>query len=557
MSYQYKVSGRTHTLEPDSTVQAARFKEGPKCFGAYVGILVALGAVGGCSTTSVVDTQSSVATTTAAALGERNAYLTYFLPQTVFVATVKTEASAGGGDKLDPSPTVNNIITIQNGAAKVSEPDAAAGAGGATPKKACVVLRENYEATRAAQITFVAGWGAELAKLEAFGVPDHPTRAQKAAAKKAYASLLVKISAANTSVEEARRIAAVFDTVCPTKLTITLTAEVAPDLSARQFLLVRDINSSADQITAKIDERGLLTAISTTADDKTAEALTAGVKSIATVVSALQPVSDAALSAAQVSASALVKGPMAAFAGTGPDPWVIAYRDQVEALRAKAPQPLPPLGPVLPAHTLRIGLSEVLRTAGRAGEETPSTGGIALGFSGYGLHLNCSPEVGDMTPAAPLGGRQGVLTSLPRACDVRVGRVSADGAADGQRYLDIQRTFITVLDSRFPIRAPLERSRFVARKTSYEFADGSITSVSYDKPSTAAAAWALPGTLVGSLFSGLVAGVQGPQGRIKAQADYLDAKAGLYKSEAALIEARAKAEDARQAKLTPATPDIP
>ena len=169
-------------------------------------------ALAGCTTNSVVATTKVDGSLTADGLGDRTAYLPYFLPQSVFVVTMK-KAGGGGDDKKDAPSTVTNTINIQGGAAKVEKK-----ADAPDPKKAaCDALRESYDKQRDAQTMFVAEWPNRRAALEAIAAGNLKTPKQQKAARAAFAALRADILKANIRVAEAKRLATGLKEACPTR----------------------------------------------------------------------------------------------------------------------------------------------------------------------------------------------------------------------------------------------------------------------------------------------------------------------------------------------------
>ncbi len=503
-----------------------------------------------CSTTSVVTSTKVEAEASAEKLGKRTVYLNYFLPQSVLTVSLK-KAGGGGDDKKDTPPTVTNTntITIQNGKPmekpREPKPEAAAAAEPDPKKTACDMLREGYKKEREAQIQFVANWPNRIAELQAVASGRLVTAAEQEAALKAYNALVADVATANARVDKAALLAQGLNDACPVKVAIEVTLSVEPDTNEPYALLVEDDDASADTVSAKVDAKGLLTSVSTTADERTGTIVTASLKSVGTVLGAFSPGDLKAIGDAKVlGVSGLTRD--GGRAG-GPDPaFPQKFRAQVAELAGKAPMMIPELGPKLPDYDLRYRVSELL-------PKDATTGGIRFAQTGYGMHLTCSAMPGDQAPDEPeqkgakrLKAKQGVLVSLPRACDIVVGKVTqgSDAPKSLANYTEQRRTFASVVDSRYPLRAPLLRTQLITRKHGYEFVDGRITSVIYEKPSSTEAAVALPGAAVGALFSGVVSGIQGPQSVTKAQAERLDAQAAAYTAEAALIEARTKAQDA-------------
>jgi hypothetical protein len=206
------------------------------------------------------------------------------------------------------------------------------------------------------------------------------------------------------------------------------------------------------------------------------------------------------------------------------------------------PKPLDPL-PKPPANPFRFTLAEV------------ADKDVALGTTGFHLDTRCGAAPGTMTRpghidagqsgGAGFDGTEGVVMPFPRACTVRAYETNA---ADAPTWS------VVALDSKHPTEAYLLRTRLVKRGSSYAFKDGQMTEVSSDLPSTFAAGAALPGTIIGGFFSGIVSGIQGPQSVYKTQADLLNAKASVYDAQAALLKAQtaAKTDDKTDSNATEA-----
>lgn len=527
------------------------------CAGAALSYVV----LSGCATNSVVTTTKVDDKLTSQALAERTAYLPYFLPQSVFVVTMKKAGGAGGDDKKETPPVnVSNTITIQGGTATAKKDPPAKANAAEAKKPVCDMLKESYNKQRDEQGAFAAQWGERRAALLTISQGELKKPKEKVAARKAYDALKGDIEKANLRVADAEKLGKSIAEACPEKISIDVSMEVIPDTDASYMLLLEDRAVSSDKLAAKTDDHGLLTSISTTADDKTGETIVAGLKSLGTVIGAASPLDLNGFGGLSITPPPALPSAAAALVD-GNDTFADDFRKAVRKLledSKEVPGLLPELGLKLPQHPLRFTLRELLSDRNLTGKATLAATSYRLDLACSGLPGSLTPDDPDPTPrngqTARRAASQGAFMATPRSCEVVVDKVDAKAVA-AAGSVERQRFFVTVVDSRAPLQAPLLRSRFVARSNSYEFKDGRLTSVTYDKPSTAAAAVALPGAAVGAIFGGLVTGIQGPQGATKAQADYLDAQAAVYKSKAALIEAQVKAKKAEDDAKNPKPDD--
>ncbi|HEX5377990.1 MAG TPA: hypothetical protein VFW47_05420, partial [Phenylobacterium sp.] len=261
--------------------------------GYWIG-MASLGALAaglaGCGTTSVVNSTSVVNDTGGAAGKAGPAYLTYYLPQTVLAVKFAARKS-GGGDEDKPgsasaTATVSNSITIDGKAAKVdAKPDAAGGGEPKPkPKAVCDQAMERYNLLQAAHAAYTLKRVGDLEALRTRARGPLATAAQQAAADKALADFVEEAALDDSRVTAAAPLANHVLAVCTFQTEVTPTAEVAPDLIQAYRLRAPDDSLSADSFTLKIAENGLLTSVSTVADDKTAEAAAGAFKSIGTIV---------------------------------------------------------------------------------------------------------------------------------------------------------------------------------------------------------------------------------------------------------------------------------
>jgi hypothetical protein len=508
-----------------------------------VSACVAALASGGCSTTSVVQSAPITSQMTADALGRGRPYLNYFLPQTVLIATVKEKSD--GSDKDDkengPTATVNNAITIDGKDVKPDKTDKKDDADAEAPVD-CKKTARAFDGVRQAHAIYLADRKIDLKGLDDDAAwMDRAMRLRPrdgAAIEKRLAAANLALDAVQSADEKDRtrlvqvaKLAATINVACKPQWKVEVSTVVVPDRQHPYALLLQDDDFSADTVSAKVDASGLLTSVSTTADEKSGEALAGIAKSLGTIVGTLSPVTvpapAKALPPAPGATSALefayVRAPLEARIAKFHQRLAALERLDLPGLIAELPKP--------PANPFRFTVAEL------DGKTTP------LGETGFSLAVSCSAVPGALTRGAEIPPRtasgtpyraaiEGVAISTPRACEV-IAQKQGEEAGPHPVWS------VLALDSAAPSEGYLLRTQLIKRGSVYTLDGGRVTEVSSDKPSTGLAVVALPGTVIGGLFSGVVSGIQGPQGMYKAQADYLNAKASVYSAQAALEDAKA------------------
>jgi hypothetical protein len=509
-----------------------------------------------CETTSVVSSAKVGAPTRIGDNKDKKgpvhtqAYLSYFLPQSVLTVSIKAEgASAPDKDTPQTTVSVTNTITIDNGKAvtKPAPPPAAASPEPDLKTASCESLRKQFNDLRDKQFKFVAEWpvlssnlSRNLSQLED---GDLANRARMKEAEKAYTALESRMKEANQRLKEAEIIGKTFNDLCPVTVALDVKVAVEPDTQNPYLLLIPDAATSTDKVKAKISASGLLTSISTTADEKSGDILVESFRSLGVVAGTFSPfnetfgqlyIPEKNLRGTEYTVSSVFKSNSS---------WTDRFREKAEEiLKNKPPEQIPNLGPKLPKYDLRFPIRDIIA----AGEDV---GGARLAETGYGLLLTCS-KLSTMEGQGEVVGTAspGLLVSQPRACEIRVGKLKPNQAPSGKESFEETRTLTaTLVDSRAPRIAPLLRTRFVTRTSEYEFVDGQIISADYSKPSSALAFVSLPVSAVSALLSGVTSGLTGRQSAVDAQAKLLQAKAAVYNAEASLIEARSKAKSAADA----------
>lgn len=162
------------------------------------------------------------------------------------------------------------------------------------------------------------------------------------------------------------------------------------------------------------------------------------------------------------------------------------------------------------------------------------------------LGVECDDAKGTSLPG---GTYDGVLVSLPRSCRAKVIEHPTGG-----RDLVLADVRFAAQDSGAALVLPVERTRFIARKTTYAFSKGRLTQTTYDRPSSALAAASLPADIVMGAVNQLSLAIQGRKGVSQAEADRLNAQANIYTAQSALIKARTEAKAAAAKETEPATP---
>ena len=522
----------------------------------YLAISASVLALGGC-TTSMVNSTPITDKTSATGLKANHPQLTYFLPESVLVATVKKKAPPTPDDPpagTNATATVTTNITIDG-------KKAAEGRSEKDKDPTCDEEKATYQGFVTAHNAYMTEFDLSVVAIETALNGSLKTRLQQQKATATYLAAKTALAKDNGRVRDAEAQSTKVVAACEVKLMISLTNEVIADRDHPYALLMADDAWSSDKVSAKLDAKGMLTAISTTADDKTTEALTEAASAIGVIYGTLNP-----LGAGNFQQLSGLKTQVSPLAGVGgwktfgfesegigdpEDAFRIALQKALKELVTKTPTPLPTIKlRSLPDHPFRFRMKDILDL--KAGQ--------GLGDTGYFLQAKCSPAPGDLKRSAQPPGSSdkslnaasmGVMMSSPRTCELTVAKAEVGGTPD---YVNGDKSWVSLLDSGSPMEVFLPRTRLINRPTSYAFKEGQLTELSYEKPSTVAAAVALPGKIIGGLFSGLVSGIQGPGGAYGAQAKYLDAQAAVYTSQAALIKAKSDADEAKKPKVAADAP---
>lgn len=269
---------------------------------ASMGVLAA--ALAGCGTTSLVssvpvaqDTAFPTKPSTAQAKSGPG-YLTYYLPQTVLSVKLSAKKAAAGGDDgkddkttTSSSATVTNTVTI-TGAKAEEQTDKGdkPGASGdkAAPMSVCDQLKARYDYLQATHAAFTIQRLKDLDAAAGLALGPLSTDKQRADAKAAIDAIGNAGLIDNERVGMAWPIGKAFvDRACSVTVSVELTVLAQADTSKAYRLHLRDDSSSADSFTMKLDAQGLLSSVSTTADDKSADVATGAVKSLGSVLGTL------------------------------------------------------------------------------------------------------------------------------------------------------------------------------------------------------------------------------------------------------------------------------
>lgn len=554
--------------------------------------------LGACSTTSVA---TSVDLTKEAA--PPGAYIQYALPQTVLVATITEVGDGDGGgakpDKAAPaSPAiVNNVYAAAptpakedpkpakpDPKAKVAKAPAKAPAGKApaakpavqpaadaaakgdeTPAKLpldCKVQKSDYLRLSTANKDFIDAEKAFLRRLKGL-IKFDPDLSKPALILRTDVPeanrLMDKIKADRVQAEGRDPIAAQtladYTKNCAKPLKIDVTTEVAADTSHVYALVIKDDANSADKLTAKPDENGLLTSLTTTADEKSGEIAVAAVKSLVSFAYLVDPAALVPAAALQTMAPAVatvvasaptennhtysyVPGKPKPKPKPKPEPPKLvpaaAYLEFIEEAENRKPvhayPDLPRAYPKAPVGPLRFGVSD-----------KPT-----ILLDTFSIEVKCStPKAKGMTIPPESNG---VLVSSLVPCQLTT---KLKEARDQGQDPPARTAYFSAWDPSVPVALPLNRTALVPRTTTYAFSQGRQTSADYDKPSDGLAAATLPGTIILGAISGLSSAIQGRQSvtdaetaRIKARASLYDAQAGLYDSQVKAMTAKAGLEKA-------------
>jgi hypothetical protein len=532
--------------------------------------------LGGCATSPIV-------TSVDLAQGPppEGSYIQYALPQTILVATI-SEVS-GGGDKpaaATPTPTVvNNVYAAPDKtaaaapaagaadakAAKGAKADPKAAKADAAPAKDppklafdCKVLKDDYFRLSDANDAFRADEVKSLAGLETLTKGDTiPAAKVKQANDYVSRATAARADAAKRDAVAAQLVSD-YEAACAKPLKIDVTAELATDSTRTYALVIKDDENSSDKLTAKPDENGLLTSVTTTADDKTGDIIVATAKSLVSVVYALDPT-------ALVPTLALDKLALPAVAAAPPAPAPVGGGAGGAGGHNVAAPPKPPRKPAPKAvstakyHAFIFEARQLKPTHAypvlkRQFPKAPSgplrfsltdfDGGKLTLLKTFSLQLDCA----SLKPvrATPSPTYSGVMVSTLTPCKLTTALVPRDGTPGDDEPV-AQQAYFSAWNSRQPIPMPLNRTSLVSRTTTYGFSQGRVTSADYDKSSDALAAATLPGTIITGAISGLSTAIQGRQGVTKAEADRLNAQASVYTAQAALLDAKVKAAQSQDA----------
>ncbi|MEW5686642.1 MAG: hypothetical protein AB1942_17125 [Pseudomonadota bacterium] len=532
--------------------------------------------LGGCGTTSVVQSAPVEARLNQGDLGRGKAYLNYFLPETVFVATVKRKAAPTG-------ETPEGGAGDAGAAAAAAKGAKSKGANPAAPEKVdCKKLTAAFEVERKGYNSYVNvralaiprlvnQRNAVVASLAASSAAPNPgerarlrseTQGLLENAKVALAAAIAADVAGDRKGFEAQKSAAIITASCDIEWVLEVATTVEADRAKAYTLILQDDEWSADVVSAKVGSNGLLMSVSTTADDKTGEALVAGLKSLGQIAGAAGLVNFPAAPAAAAAASTGDAATGKAWRGKSLEDQVKALDEAVTALHGWAPVEMddPWRAPTQP---YRMTLQQLLAASAPKVDErgnvlkSADPEGEAKELDGrFKLRIDCSEGAGafdrptviravDRGGGGYTGAFEGVAVAAPRACEIKAWTMPA--AKAGQAALvskDPPQVWrMIALDSSKPMEAYLLRTRLIKRVSTYTLENGRVVEIASDKPSTTAAVWALPGNLVGGLFSGVAAGIRGPKDVYGAQAEYLNAKASVYTAQAALAEAKKPKDD--------------
>ena len=514
---------------------------------AFVATASAL-MLAGC-TTSMINSAPVESSTTAEAFKENRPQLTYFLPESVVVATVKKQAPPAPDDPpagATATATVTTNISI-DGKKTVAENSEK------SKEPSCDDQKAAYARLVGAHNDYITSYEKSLVAIEFALNGDLKTLGQQRRANAILLSARANRAEDNGHKREAGAIYKKAVEVCNVKLAVTLSTEVVPDRSKPYVLLLADDPWSSDKLSVKIDTKGLLTAISTTADDKSGEAIVEAAKTIGTIYGTVSPLNVASFQTppnlnASSNFGLSVKSKFSfesQFKIDSEDGFRNYLSSALLDLKIAPPDPFPELPLTsLPDHPFQFSTRDIEKLK----VEFP------LEDSGFFLKADCDTPSKDMTRSATQtktadgilkSAYSGAMMSSPRICEISIIQKESDIKSGRE---SIKKYWVNLMDSDRPMEVLLPRTRLVSRPTSYAFKDGQLTDLNYEKPSTIAAGVALPGKIIGGLLSGLIAGVEGPGGVYSAQAKYLDAQASVYTSQAALIKAKSDADAAKAMK---------
>lgn len=553
------------------------------------------GLLGACSTTPVatsVDLKRKSLTS--------GAYLQYALPQTVLVATISEIKDEGGGGgakdvKSAAAPTiVNNVYAAAPAKAEAkpdpkaatvaANPDAKAGkkAGKAIAEAApaaavpkpeedapklpvdCDTQRNQYLNLRGANTESIKNEGLFLNKLRALikseqdlSKPPFIWSDDVPEADRLVARVNAERGLAKMRDAVAGKLAASYSMECAKPLKIEVTTEIAADTKRIYALVIKDDVNSADKLAAKPDENGLLTSMTTTADEKSGEIGVAVVKSLVSFAYLVEPTAIVPTAALTAVVPAAIGGGSAARANAGqlftrgakpppppppPKPTKVSaapylkFIQEAEVLEPIRPYPgLPRSYPKPPVGPLRFTLEELF---------TKKTV-----LKTFAIEVSCPSTVGRQDKSDIES--EGVMVSALVSCKLTTELTPGDGPSDS--LPDPRTSYFSAWDARYPIALPLNRTALVSRTTTYAFNQGRQTSVEYDKPSDGLAAAALPGTIIFGAISGLSNAIQGRTGISKDETDRIKARANLYDAQAGLYDSQVKAMTAKSALESKAT----
>jgi len=353
--------------------------------------------------------------------------------------------------------------------------------------------------------------------------------------------------------KEAGRLTRKIQVLCPARdVQVTLVHHLVPDPDHVYFLSARRDLLSDDTFEAHIGDNGFLTSVATSAVDRSGDLAVSAATEIGRFSAAFpdlgdlnshpmlgegagpgqeppnplaptDPIEPADL--AQACADIPASGWMATAAALASRPDCVTLR-RLKPLVTHWPQPLrAPKDPRPPfPKTTWLTLDQLTN-----GARVNDVLGIRGACGDMARDGDDKPPDATLTkPKASPTTFAGVVTAMPRPCEVTATYDDAQLA-----YF----TFVAMDDSR-PLVLPLDRTRFVKREMSYEFANGAVTHAKDSRPSPAMAVVGLPGQIIGGVFSGVTDTFKGRASAEDQQRQYYDAEAARIQAQAALIKAQ-------------------
>ena len=462
----------------------------------------------GCGTMNIVATQPS----TGSGPGPGWTYYgSYPLPVSTFTVEIK-EQSAGNTGSGTPTNaatgTVQHTINISTAPGTTPNISPAPANGGTGADKAaasavCDGFKKNYSDLAQRYATNVVQLSTDIAsfreELTAKNLVVEPTRLPADLLPRAQA-LSGRRKSLDALYRQAIAMANQVRATCKIAISVNITQDVAGDEKHDYRAYVRDDGWSHITLKAKTGANGLLTSLTTTAEDATGAIVLSAVQTLMSFEGTL--------------------GPSPGYAGPPPN-YDVDYQDPIKRMTEFAPPTLPSVDAliVIPKDPKVVKLTEIV------GKTLEVGGGVELTAT-----CGAPPRTAQITQSSD-EIVDGLATSAQRSC------VLTANWSDGLRHQ--KRVPVNALDSSITVALPVPQTRLVSRPTTYSFEGGRLTQVEYDKPSTVLAAVTLPGKALTDGVTALSQAIVGRKSVAQSRADELQAQAAIVSARAKLLAAEA------------------